>query len=380
MDASSLDNKQAGIHPITPSIMGNFYNKLAIIVRMNTYITLPKLQRGDKVAILSPSNGLPGLFPWVQDLGLDRLRTIFSLEPIEYPTTRRMGSSLQDRAADIMAAFSDPSIKAVIASIGGTDQIKLLKLLDPEIIKANPKPFFGFSDNTHLHIYLSNLGIPSYYGGCIMTQFAMQQNMMDLTIESLNKALFDGGTLETSGSTTYNDIGLDWADKSSLDKQRPMEQNDGLVWDGEQEASGLLWGGCIESMVAQCSAEKYLPRAEGMTGKILFLESAENIPPHWVVRYLLVGLGERGWFNQLSGVMIGRPKAWDFSQQNTAEQKAKYRQDQRETVVSVVREYNKIIPIVQNIDFGHTDPQIVLPVGRKAILSPERNMISLDYS
>lgn len=146
------------------------------------------------------------------DLGLGRLRTVFSLEPVEYPTTRRMGSSLQDRASDIMAAFGDPSVKAIIASVGGEDQIKLLKLLDPEIIKSNPKPFFGFSDNTHLHLYLSNLGIPSYYGGCIMTQFAMQQNMMDLTIESLNKALFDGGTLETSGSATYNDIGLDWAD------------------------------------------------------------------------------------------------------------------------------------------------------------------------
>lgn len=347
---------------------------------MNTYITLLKLQKGSKVAILSPSNGLPGLFPWVQDLGLDRLRTVFSLEPIEYPTTRRMGSSLQDRAIDIMAAFSDPSIKAIIASIGGTDQIKLLKLLDPEIIKANPKPFFGFSDNTHLHIYLSNLGIPSYYGGCVMTQFAMQQNMMDLTIESLNKALFDGGILETSGSVTYNDIGLDWADKASLAKQRPMEQNDGLIWDGGQEANGLLWGGCIESMIAQCAAERYLPKAEDMTGKILFLESAENIPPHWVVRYLLVGLGERGWFDRLSGVMIGRPKAWDFSQQNTAEQKANYRKEQRETVISVVREYNKTIPIVQNVDFGHTDPQIVLPIGRKAILSPEKNVISLDYS
>lgn len=179
---------------------------------MDAYITLPKLQKGDKVAVLSPSNGLPELFPWVQDLGLGRLRTVFSLEPVEYPTTRRMGSSLQDRASDIMAAFGDPSIKAIIASVGGEDQIKLLKLLDPEIIKSNPKPFFGFSDNTHLHLYLSNLGIPSYYGGCIMTQFAMQQNMMDLTIESLNKALFDGGTLETSGSATYNDIGLDWAD------------------------------------------------------------------------------------------------------------------------------------------------------------------------
>ncbi|MDO4684657.1 MAG: LD-carboxypeptidase [Candidatus Saccharibacteria bacterium] len=347
---------------------------------MNSYITLPKLKKGDKVAILSPSNGLPGLFPWVQDLGLDRIRTVFNLEPIEYPTTRRMGSSLQDRAADIMAAFGDPSIKAIIASIGGTDQIKLLKLLKVDVIKENPKPFFGFSDNTHLHIYLSNLGIPSYYGGCVMTQFAMQKEMMDITVESLNKALFDGGTLKTSGSPVYNDIGLDWADKESLNGVRPLEKNDRLIWDGEHNASGLLWGGCIESMVAQCSAEKYLPEAKELGGKILFLESAENIPPHWIVKYLLVGLGERGWFNHLNGVMVGRPKAWDFGQQNTADQKAKYRADQREVVVTTIREYNKTIPIVQNVDFGHTDPQIVLPIGGSATLSPINDTITFNYS
>ena len=159
-----------------------------------------------------------------------------------------------------------------------------------------------------------------------------------------------------------------------------MEPNAGLVWDGTNEASGLLWGGCIESMVAQCSAEKYLPSADDMAGKILFLESAENMPPHWVVRYLLTGLGERGWFNQLAGVMVGRPKAWDFSQPNTAEQKQEYSAQQRETVVSTIREYNKTIPIVQNVDFGHTDPQIVLPIGRTATLSPATNTITFDYS
>ena len=347
---------------------------------MNSYTVMPKLQRGDKVAILSPSSGLPELFPWVQDLGLERLRTVFNLEPVEYPTTRRMRSSLQDRAADIMSAFNDSSIKAIIASVGGTDQIKLLKLLKSDIIQANPKPFFGFSDNTHLHIYLSNLGIPSYYGGGIMTQFAMQKEMMSITIESLNKALFDGGVLKTSGSMVYNDIGLDWADKQSLNKSRPLEKNDGLIWDGDQVASGLLWGGCMESMVVQCSAEKYLPKAEELSGRILFLESAETIPPHWVVEYLLVGLGERGWFDHLSGVMIGRPKAWDFEQQNTAAEKAKYRADQREVVVAAIREYNKTIPIVQNVDFGHTDPQIVLPIGGSATLSPRDGSITFDYS
>lgn len=347
---------------------------------MKPYLKLGKLSHSDKVAVLSPSNGLPGLFPWVQDLGLERLREIFKLEPVEYPTTRRMGSSLEDRANDIMAAFSDPAIKAVIASIGGNDQVKLLKLLDASVIQRNPKPFFGFSDNTHLHIYLSNLGIPSYYGGSIMTQFAMQGSMMGITVESLKKALFDGGTLVTQGSNEYNDVSLSWADESLLNTHRVMEANDGLKWDGTNDAEGLLWGGCIESMVAQCAAEKYLPKPEEMTGKILFLESSENIPPHWVAKYLLTGLGERGWYNRLTGIMIGRPKAWNPERQWHAKQKDEYRQKQRETVVTTVREYNMEIPIVQNVDFGHTDPQIVLPIGRRAKLSPRFGTIEFDYS
>ena len=347
---------------------------------MTEYIRLQKLSKGDKVAILSPSKGLPGLFPWVQDLGLQRVRDIFGLDPVEYPTTRQMDASLADRARDIMAAFADSDIKGIITSVGGNDQIKLLKLLDPEVIRNNPKPFFGFSDNTHLHVYLSNLGIPSYYGGSIMTQLAMQGSMKELTVDSLNRALFDGGQLVTKGSETFNDIGLAWADPALLTTERIMESNEGLVWDGKNSAKGLLWGGCVESMIAQCTTGKYLPKAEEMKGKILFLESSENIPPHWVVRYLLVGLGERGWFDELAGVLFGRPKAWNFDRQKTVEERAEYRKMQRETVISVVREYNADIPIVQNVDFGHTDPQIVLPIGRLAMLSPTDGTVTFNYS
>jgi muramoyltetrapeptide carboxypeptidase LdcA involved in peptidoglycan recycling len=130
---------------------------------MKDFVTLPKLTPGDQVAVLSPSAGLPGLFPWVQDLGLARLRTVFGLDPVAYPTTRVLGSSLQDRAQDVLAAFANPAHKAIFTPIGGEDQIQLLKYLDPAVLRANPKPVFGFSDNTHLLTYLWNLGIPSYY-------------------------------------------------------------------------------------------------------------------------------------------------------------------------------------------------------------------------
>ncbi len=93
---------------------------------MKQFQKLPKLSKGDQVAVISPSSGLPQIFPWVQDLGLERMRSTFGLEPVEYPTTRVMGSSLEDRARDVMAAFADPKNKAVFASIGGSDQVKLI--------------------------------------------------------------------------------------------------------------------------------------------------------------------------------------------------------------------------------------------------------------
>lgn len=149
---------------------------------MKKFVKLPKLAKGDQVAVISPSAGLPAIFPWVQDLGLERLHDIFGLEPLEYSTTRVMRAPLEDRAKDVMAAFADPANKAVFTSIGGKDQIKLIKYLDPQVFSDNPKPFFGFSDNTHLHNFLWNLGIPSYYGSAIMTQLAFQGQMNDITI------------------------------------------------------------------------------------------------------------------------------------------------------------------------------------------------------
>src|SRR5947209_6412512 len=137
----------------------------------NTFIYPDKPHPGDNVAILSPSSGLPELFPAVFEQGLQRLRDIFHLVPVEYPNTRKMHAPLEERARDVHAAFADPEIKAIICSIGGDDEIKLLKYLDRDLIKAHPKPFFGYSDNTNLHVLLWNLGIVSSYGSSDMLHF-----------------------------------------------------------------------------------------------------------------------------------------------------------------------------------------------------------------
>ena len=346
---------------------------------MKNFRTLAKLKKGDQVAVISPSAGLPGLFPWVQDLGLERMHSIFGLEPVEYPTTRMMGSSLTDRARDIMEAFADPKNKAVFTSIGGFDQIQLIKYLDPQIFINNPKPFFGFSDNTHLHNFLWTLGIPSYYGGGIMNQFGMNGEMFRLTINSLRQALFEEGEFEMEVSSQFTDEGLDWSVKENLSKPRKLEPNTGLIWDGIKDAEGVLWGGCMDSLIVQMSTAKYLPQDDDLDGTILILETSEDLPEPWIMEYLLIGFGERGWLDRFRAVLVGRPKAWEFNKPNSAKAKADYRQKQQEAVINTIRQYNQHIPIVQNLDFGHTDPQLVMPLGQKARVASSEQRIFLTY-
>jgi muramoyltetrapeptide carboxypeptidase LdcA involved in peptidoglycan recycling len=278
-----------------------------------------------------------------------------------------------------MAAFSDPKNKAVFASIGGEDQIQLIKYLDPAVFKENPKPFFGYSDNTHLHNFLWNLGIPSFYGGGIMTQFAMQGRMDDYTINSLKHALFENSSVEISPSTEFNEIGLRWKDKDNLSIIREYAQNQGHMWDGKGVHEGVLWGGCVESFIAQMATAKYLPQDTDLDGVVLYLETAEDIPDQWIIEYLLVGMGERGWLDRFSAILVGRPKAWEFNKQLNQEERDNYRKEQRLAVQRTVRKYNQRIPIVQNIDFGHTDPQCIVPSGSIANVNADNQTIIFEY-
>lgn len=338
------------------------------------------VEGGDKVAILSPSSGIAGIFPWVADYGLSRMKSLFKLQPIEYPTTRKFGSSLKDRANDINTAFSNPDIRAVFSMIGGDDQIQLLKYLDLKTIESNPKPFFGYSDNTHLCNFLFNLGIPSFYGGSIMCEFGFNNTMPKITLESIKWSLSDRGQKNITASSKFNTIGLPWDKKELLKHEREFEKNKGYVWEGQNAAEGTLWGGCVESLVALTIAGNDKVFHQFESDIILFLETSESIPPHWVVKYYLIGLGERGLFgNKIKGVVVGRPKTWEFDKQTTKPEREKYFKDQTEAIINTIRNYNESIPVVLNVDIGHTAPQYIVPMGNKCNISPVQKKLQFYY-
>jgi len=324
---------------------------------------LTKLKPGDTVAILSPSFAGAGKWPEVFAYGIKRLEDIFGLIPIEYPATRKIGATANERATDLIKAFSDPNIKAVFSSIGGDDQVTYIKNLPPKPFTNNPKPFFGYSDNSHLANFLFFNDVPSNYGGSILTQFAMQGAMDDYTIMYLKRALFEEGEFELTPAPTYNDQGLSWNDLANLDKKRQHWNNTGYVWSNGGNGTGLLWGGCVESVDEMLRHNTPIPTLEQFENIVLMLETSEEIPTADYVFRVMRALGERGIIPRIQGVLIGRAKAWEFNKQNLTEEKTIYKNAQADAIYRAVSAYNNTIPVIQNLDFGHTDPQIPMPYG-----------------
>ncbi|WP_410789903.1 S66 peptidase family protein [Kribbella sp. C-35] len=336
------------------------------------------LKPGDRVAIVSPSGGLPEIFPGPYELGLRRLRDDFGLEPVEYPTTRKLASTPEERAADLHAAWSDPSIRAVFASIGGDDQITVLKHLDPAVFRADPKPFFGYSDNTNLLNFLYSLGLPAFHGGSVMVQFGRGGAMHPDTERSLRAAMFTGGEFELTPAKGWTDHDHDWAVPENLETEPPLFPGTGWTWSGSREVSGQLWGGCIEILDWQLSANRWmLPTSE--YGGVLFCETSEDMPSSEAVYWILRNLGERGLLERFDAVLWGRPKSTSLDQQLTPEQSVAYVADQYIAVDRALAEYNPNAVVVKGLDIGHTDPQQVLPYGGQVHVDPAAARITVTY-
>ena len=338
-----------------------------------------KLTAGNKVAIVSPSWAAPAVFPEVYQFGLKRLINLFELEVLEFPATRKLDASLDEKASDLIAAFQHSEVKAVIATIGGNIQVTYIHKILSTAFVEHPKAFFGYSDNTHFCNYLWLRGIPSYYGASILCQFAMQGDMDAYTIKHLRHALFDRGMIELHPSPEFNDEGMSWIDPENLSRRRKYQTNEGWHWDGSGSADGITWGGCLESIDEMLRHGVPIPNLEQFGEVVLFLETSEEIPSSEYVFRVVRALGERGILERIRGILVGRPKAWEFNNQKSDEDELVYKEEQRETILRAVRQYNKDIPVVQNLDFGHTDPQICLPVGRKAIIDSKERKLFVEF-
>ena len=263
-----------------------------------------------------------------------------------------VAGSPQQRVDDIHAAFADDSVAAVLCGIGGNHSNQLLPLLDYDLIRAHPKIFQGFSDITVLHwAFANHAGLRTYYGPALISELGEYPAVFGYTDRWLRAAWFDDDDLDFDAPAEWTDEFLDWGKKADLERPRAMKPAEGWRTIREGVAEGPLFGGCLETI---CWHIKGSPEWLDLAGAVLFLETSEEGPSPAHVDAYLTDLDLLGVFDEVAGLIVGRPAA--------------YSAEDAETLWEVVdrRTAAAGIPVLANLDIGHTDPMLTLPLGTAA--------------
>lgn len=338
-----------------------------------------KLNPGAKVAILSPSLAGPAFGPAVHEQALYRLVSDLDISPVEYPTTRKQESLPEEKAADLNAAFADPEIKAIMATIGGYTLIEVLPYLDFALIKANPKIFLGYSDNTNLHNFFFHAGFQSYYGCSTMVHIGAGPALDEIHRQYLRWVLFEGGQRLLTIPSESEDHGQHWEDESALSEYGLRTPLPKPIWAGAaKKAVGISWGGCLE-VLDQLAIADLLPDNEELAGTILLLETANPQISETQLFKWLRAYGERGLLEAASGVMFAHSPTLDFGYTLPETERLDLQQRRAEIVIETVTKYNHQIPICYGYPFGHTRPQIILPHGGEIAMDGTSKQIWADF-
>lgn len=340
------------------------------------YTKPSRLKPGDVVAIVSPSWGGPSIFPHVYENGLKVLRD-FGLIIKEYPSAKAADEFLANhpeaRARDINDAFADTQVKAVIASIGGDDSVRILPFLEKEVIRNNPKILMGYSDTTTLLALLNQLGMVTFHGPSIMAGFSQAESLpKEFTNHIQQMLFFPQEHFEYGSFGLYCDGYPDWSNEHNLGKINELKHDTGWRFiQGIGAVTGELYGGCIE-VLESLNGTEFWPEKEFWNGKVLFFETSEEKPSVQRVQRMLRNYGMQGIFDKVTAILFGRASNYT--------NKEKLELDKM--IIDVIkREFgNARVPIVTNMDFGHTDPQIILPLGVKAEVDCSNRTFKLTES
>jgi len=236
-----------------------------------------------------------------------------------------LAGTVEERLADLQRLFADDEVSAIICARGGAGAGGLLSRIDPEILRAHPKPFIGYSDITFLHLVLNRLGIVSFHGPMVAWELA--QGAVD---ERSWTSALAGGALYAS------------------------EPGDlALVREGEGE--GRLLGGCLSILASAAGTPWAL--VPDPAGTVLFIEDVDEKP--YRVDRMLLQLRSSGALDGVGAIVFGdmkgcnSPVGADF------------------TLEDVIRESlsGLDIPVALGLSSGHVNgPGVTLPLGVRARL------------
>jgi muramoyltetrapeptide carboxypeptidase len=294
-----------------------------------------RLVEGDRVAVVAPAGPVPkdrletGL-DVLRSWGLDVVVMPHVLDP--HPSFSYLAGADRDRAADLQAAWCDPTVAAVLCARGGYGVQRISELLDwSAMAAASPKVFVGYSDITALHsAFARRLGVATIHGPMVATEAFVSSPS---TASLLHSMLFE------PASAAALELG-----SSSARCLVP-----GV-------ASGVTVGGCLALLAAEIGTPTALPSA---AGAIVLLEDVGE--KAYRLDGFVTHLLRSGWLDGVAGIALG---SWH----------------ECEPVDELMMDRlgGLGVPIVTELGFGHGPSTITVPLGVPATLDAAAGTLTLD--
>jgi muramoyltetrapeptide carboxypeptidase len=325
-----------------------------------------RLVKGDTIGIVSPASPFPVWFPRRFARSVSNLESKGYKVKLGAHVRDKLGhkaGSKEDRLADLHEMYRDKSVKLLMTTLGGYNSNELLDDLDCDLVRQNPKGLIGYSDITTLHLAIhARTGLVSFYGPHLMSQFGEYPDVLPYTLECFEKVVCQtrpAGRIEPSKVWTEERLEYDQEDN----RPRSMKTTAGWKSLKPGHASGPLIGGEISTLVIQNDTQ-YMPSVDGA---VFFWEDYGSSPA-WVDRYL-ANLRTKDVFERIKGMLVGRTRTAGFEPTSTG-----YGLDN--IILDNTKGYD--FPIMINMDFGHTDPMMTLPIGIRATMRAEEGYLSID--
>jgi muramoyltetrapeptide carboxypeptidase len=307
-----------------------------------------KLVQGSVVRVITPSRSLS--MPWItselQERAKSRLEDLglqVSFGKHVHEMDDFSSSSIGSRVEDLHDAFADPRVHLLHTVIGGFNTNQLFRHLDYDLIRQNPKILCGFSDITALaNAIYAKTGLVTYSGPHFFN-FGMKYGF-EYTLDYFKRCLLSDEPIQLEPAAEWSDDR--WAIKQD---EREFIRNDGYWILNEGKANGTIIGGnlCTFNLL---HGTEFMP---GLENTILFLEDDDESKPHTFDRDLQSLIHQPG-FNGVRGIVIGR-----------FERTSQVTRDLLQQIIDTKEELQDV-PVIGNVDFGHTSPLITFPIGGEA--------------
>ncbi|MBK5442145.1 MULTISPECIES: S66 family peptidase [unclassified Peribacillus] len=317
-----------------------------------------RLKAGDEIRIIAPSRSLAIVKGEQRRLAEERLMELGF--KVTYGNTALVhddffSNSIEDRIEDLHDAFRDPNVKGIFTAIGGYNANQLLRYIDYDLIKENPKVLMGYSDITAILLAIyKKTGLTTYPGPHFST-FGMKAGL-EYTMEYFKKAVLQVDDFYLEPSETWSD------DSWHLEQEdRTFHTNLGYMVIQEGEATGTIIGGNL-CTINLLQGTEYMP---SLKDSILFIEDDEESHPFSFDRDLqsLLQLPDA---SGIKGIVIGR-----FQKESGMTDYA------LQEIISTKKEINGI-PVIANANFGHVHPFVTVPVGAKAVMNVKNGKVTVN--